>query len=309
MRSLGAEITPAIAPYPTKGLWPRVKNVAWAVRHQGDINHVTGDVHYLAIGLRPDRTILTIHDCYNLERLSGLKRWIMRVFWFDWPIRHAAIVTVISEETKKQLLRFVQVPEGKIVIIPDAISPIYQPSPKPFRSDCPQILHVGTMRNKNLPRLIQAVQGLKCSLKIIGVLENAHRLQLQESGISYDAKANLTEREMYQAYCDADLVSFASTYEGFGMPIIEAQWVERPVVTSNCSSMPEVAGEGACFVNPFDVDSIRQGLQQVIDDAAYRASLVEHGRKNRVRFSLVEVARAYVSLYEQLSDRQRASIR
>jgi glycosyltransferase involved in cell wall biosynthesis len=84
------------------------------------------------------------------------------------------------------------------------------------------------------------------------------------------------------------------------MPIIEAQWVERPVVTSNCSSMPEVAGDSACLVNPYDVKSIRCGLRRVIEDVAYRESLIERGRKNRERFSLNAVARQYLSLYEQL---------
>ena len=131
-------------PYQSKGFWLRVASIVWANRHQGDINHITGDVHYLTMGLRRDRTVLTIHDCFALERLSGIKHWIMRKFWFDLPVRQATVITVISEETKRQLLRYVAVPEEKIVVIPDAISTIFQPYPKPFNSECPQILHIGT---------------------------------------------------------------------------------------------------------------------------------------------------------------------
>jgi glycosyltransferase involved in cell wall biosynthesis len=221
----------------------------------------------------------------------------MRFFWFDWPMRCATVVTVISEETKRQLLRQVSAPECKIVVVPDAVAPVYQPYPKPFRTECPQILHVGTKPNKNLSRLIQAVRGLTCHVKIIGVLNDAQRRELESSGISYDAEGNLGGAAMYRAYCDADLVSFPSIYEGFGMPIIEAQWVERPVVTSNCSSMPEVAGGAACLVDPFDVGSIRAGIQRVIEDGPYRESLIELGRKNRERFSLAQVARQYAALY------------
>jgi glycosyltransferase involved in cell wall biosynthesis len=300
MREQGCNVAPVVVPYQSKGFWPRVASVLWVNRHQGDINHITGDVHFLAIGLKSDRTILTIHDCWALERLSGIKHWMMRKFWFDLPVRQAAMITVISEETKRQLLHHVRIPANKIVVIPDAVAPIFQPYPKPFCDECPQILHVGTKPNKNLPRLLQAVQGMKCHLRIVGILDDEQRVLLERSGISYDADANLGEAAMYRAYCDADVVSFASTYEGFGMPIIEAQWVERPVVTSNCSSMPEIAGEGACLVDPYSVDSIRQGLGRVIGDANYRTSLIEHGRKNREQFSLAEVARSYISLYEQL---------
>jgi glycosyltransferase involved in cell wall biosynthesis len=265
------------------------------------VNHVTGDIHFLALGLRGERTILTIHDCHTLERLRGVRRWLFKRLWFDLPIRRAAMVTVISHETKRQLIGHLGALPEKIEVIPDAVSPIFRPSPKPFAADCPQILHIGTMPNKNLPRLIQALKGLNCRLKVVGILEDSLRGELDRSGVAYDCESNLGEADMYRVYCEADLLCYASTYEGFGMPIIEAQWVERPVVTSNCSSMPEVAGQGACLVDPFDVDSIREGLLKVISDAAYRASLIEHGRKNRERFSLSEVARRYFALYQRLN--------
>jgi glycosyltransferase involved in cell wall biosynthesis len=306
MCATGLDVVPVVVPFQSKGFWPRAASILWAGRHQGDVNHITGDIHFLAIGLNRKRTILTIHDCLALERLSGIKRWLMRKFWFDLPIRHVALVTVISEETKRQLLRHVNLPDEKIVVIPDAVAPIFQPCPKPFHSECPTILHIGTKPNKNLPRLIEAVKGLKCHLKIIGVLDGEQRRRLDESGVSFDTDANLSEAAMFQAYCQADVVCFASTYEGFGMPIIEAQWVERPVVTSNCSSMPEVAGQGACLVDPFSVESIRQGLARVIGDADYRERILALGRKNRETYSLTEIAKRYIALYERLRRRSPA---
>lgn len=302
MKGLGVGVEARTVPYQSKGFWPRLANTVWAARNQGDVNHITGDIHYLAIGLRKERTILTIHDCYQLERLTGIKRWLMRVFWFDLPMRRSAVVTVISEEAKRQILRYVRMPAERITVVPDAVAPIFRPYPKRFNSDCPQILQIGTKPNKNVPRLIEALREVNCHLKIIGVLDREQLQLLDRSGISYDADENLGEAAMYRAYCDADVVSFASTYEGFGMPIIEAQWVERPVVTSNCSSMPEVAGGAACLVDPFDAMSIRRGLQRVIDDEQYRTSLIERGRQNRERFSLQAVSRRYLAIYEQVAN-------
>jgi glycosyltransferase involved in cell wall biosynthesis len=301
MKDLGHEVAAAIAPYPSKGFWGRAGNIWWAWHSQCEVNHITGDVQYLALVLPKKRTVLTVLDCYGLERLRGVKRWLLRVIWYDLPIRRSAIVTVISHETKRQLLRHVQVPEGKVVVVPVAVSRKYQPCPRVFCVECPTILQVGTAKNKNLTRLIDAIRGMQCRLKIIGDLDDQTTRQLKEAKISYESAVNLSEAEMYQAYCDADLVSFVSTYEGFGMPIVEAQWVERPVVTSNCSSMPEVAGEGACLVDPFDVGSIREGIQRVIRDTAFRQHLVEQGRGNRERFSLEEIAKQYLSLYERLA--------
>ena len=300
MRDGDCEVVPAVLPFHSKGVLRRLANIMWAARNEGDVNHITGDVHFLALGLRGKRTILTIHDCHALERLRGVRRWLLKLFWFELPIRRAAVVTVISEETKRQLLRHVRVPEDKVVVIPDVAAPIYRPFPRPLNTQSPRILHIGTKENKNLPRLIEALRGISCRLHIIGPLNDSLRRQLDLSGIAYEAEAGLSEADMYRVYCEADIVTLVSTYEGFGMPIIEAQWVERPVVTSNRSSMPEVAGQGACLVDPFDVNSIRQGLLRVISDAAYCDRLVELGRSNRERFSVSDVAIRYVSLYQRL---------
>jgi glycosyltransferase involved in cell wall biosynthesis len=290
-----------VVPYVSKGIWRRIGNIVWAGRHRGDVNHITGDVHYLALGLPRHRTILTIHDCHSLERLGGFKRWLLRLFWYDLPIRRSAVVTVISKETKRQLLRHVRVPDAKIEVIPNAISRIFQPCPKPFSADCPRILQIGTRPNKNLPRLIQALADLKCRLRIVGELDELLRGQLERSGVAYESVSNLDEAAMFREYCESDIVSFVSTYEGFGLPIIEAQYVERPVITSNCSSMPEVAGQGACLVDPFDVNAIRAGFERIIGDAAYRDHIVREGRENRGRFELTAVADQYLALYRRVA--------
>jgi glycosyltransferase involved in cell wall biosynthesis len=86
------------------------------------------------------------------------------------------------------------------------------------------------------------------------------------------------------------------------MPILEAQTVGRPVVTSNISSMPEVAGSAACLVDPYSVESIRAGVLRVIEDAEYRANLISAGFENTQRFKAETVARAYAELYAELTD-------
>jgi glycosyltransferase involved in cell wall biosynthesis len=86
------------------------------------------------------------------------------------------------------------------------------------------------------------------------------------------------------------------------MPILEAQTVGRPVVTSNLSSMPEVAGTAACLVDPLSVASIREGVQRVIQDAPYREGLIAAGFENVKRFQAETVARAYGEVYEGMKN-------
>lgn len=294
-------------PWQSNGLVPRIKNVRWASRHQADINHITGDVHFVALGIDKRRTILTIHDLDFLQRSRGLKRRLLKLFWFTLPLRRVARVTVISEETRRQLLSECSIPAGLVTVIPNAVSPLYTSSPPNTGDGDPRILQIGTKHNKNLPRLIEALDGIRCRLDIVGRTTDHQRMMLSRHGIQYQESSNLSDTEMLAAYQNADLVSLVSTVEGFGMPIIEAQWVERPVVTSNCSSMPEVAGDAACLVDPYDVSSIRAGIKRVLDDSAYRDNLVQRGRSNRERFSIDSVAKQYLTLYEQVyAEAQRA---
>ena len=97
-----------------------------------------------------------------------------------------------------------------------------------------------------------------------------------------------------------DLLVFVSTYEGFGLPILEAQATGRPVITSNVLSMPEVAGDSACLVDPFDVSSIRKGILKVINDPAYREKLIKRGFENVKRFQPDKIAEQYADIYRGL---------
>ena len=84
------------------------------------------------------------------------------------------------------------------------------------------------------------------------------------------------------------------------MPIVEANVVGRPVVTSDISSMPEVAGNAACLVDPFDSASIRSGIRRVIKDVDYRSKLIANGRVNAERFDANNIAEQYLAIYKEM---------
>lgn len=300
LRRHGCQVEKQVMPWPSSGILNRIRSMLWARRHQSEVNHITGDVHFLALLLDTNRTILTIHDLEMVSRATGIKRRLLKLFWFTLPLKKVQWVTVISEATRTALLAECRFPADRVVVIPNAVRTDFQPSPPKPLGERPTILQIGVKTQKNLLRLIESLSGLAVHLHIIGRLLPEQREALSRYSIDYRNSVDLTDEQIYQAYCDADLVTLVSTEEGFGMPILEAQWVERPVVTSNCSSMPEVAGQGACLVDPFDVSSIRQGVCRVLNDAAYRDDLVEQGRKNRQRFTVDAVAEQYLNLYRMI---------
>lgn len=277
-----------------------IKNLLSFKRPESDIYHITGHSHYIALRLPSNRTVLTVHDLFFMNNRTGIRRWFLKKLYLDWPLKRARYVTAISEATKVEIAKYLPDVAERIVVIENPLDPQFEFSPKEFSFEKPEILQLGTVVNKNVPRLIRALSGLSCRLTLVGKVDEEISSALDESDIEYRTIDRLADDELIDAYKNADIVSFCSTYEGFGLPIIEAQAVGRVVVTSNLSPMKEVAGDGAELVDPFDEASIRAGFDRVIADSSRRNDLIEKGRSNVARFSAKHAAEAYSAIYEQV---------
>ncbi len=264
--------------------------------------HVTGDVHYAVLALPPSRTVLTIHDCIPLERFrhSPLRYAFFWLFWYYLPIRRAGVVTTISEKTYQDLRRYVGRIADKIVVVPNAVNPAFRPQSRPFSTEKPVLLQIGTAPHKNVARLLDALRDIPCTLLLLGSLTPALRDRLRQSGIDYESYQHLDLVDVVALYIRADVVTFASTYEGFGMPIAEANRVGRVVLTSAISPLHDVAGGAAHLVDPTDTEAIRQGIRQLIRDDVYRQQLIDAGYRNARRFAPETIASCYWEQYQRL---------
>lgn len=288
--------------YFSNGIVDRLK-AAREVRQLGaDLYHVTGDIHFVTLALPGQKTILTIHDCGFMNDHRGLMRRFIWLFWLKWPVDHCRAITSVSEATKADIIKWTGCNPDKIQVIPTIIATHFRRVERAFHVNKPTILHIGLAPNKNFERHVQALEGVNCHLRIIGKLEERHHKLLSAAKIDFSAVYNISEEQMQEEYANADLLLFCSTLEGFGMPILEAQTVGRPVITSNCSSMPEVAGDSACLVDPYSVDSIRSGILKVIHDGNYRQNLIQRGFVNILRFSKETVAGEYLRVYNRVID-------
>ena len=324
------EVVSFPAPEASAGILPRWRNVRNAARQKADVHHIVGDSHYLAFGLPPDRTVLTIHDCGALDRLSGWKRALLKYFWFTGPMRRAAVVTTISEASKAELRKWVGPLADKVVVVPDCVFEEFAYDPKPFNEECPVILQVGTKWNKNVERVMEAVRETGCRLEIVGKLEKASHgstrintdvFRTEDLGAKScsDRQSSsapeppgvrelgrLTDQELVEAYRRCDMVVFASLYEGFGLPILEAQAIGRPVITSNFGAMREAAGEGALLVDPYSVDDIRAAILRIKNEPTLREEIVRKGRENMERYRANTVAARYAELYRQVATAEQS---
>ncbi len=308
------EVRSCPAPEASAGILPRWRNVRHAARQKADVHHIVGDSHYLAFGLPGEKTVLTIHDCAALNRLTGYRRALLKYFWFTGPMRRAAVVTTISEASKDELRKWVGPLAEKVVVVPDCVFEEFAYDPKPFNEECPVVLQVGTKWNKNVERVMEAVRGTGCRLEIVGTMakdRETKRLIDEKTNGPRDQRpevkelGRLTDEELVEAYRRSDMVVFASLYEGFGLPILEAQAMGRPVITSNFGAMREAAGDGALLVDPYSVEEIRAAIMRIKNEPGLREELVRKGRENAEKFRADAIALKYAQIYRALATADR----
>ena len=288
------------AEYHSKGFLKRIFITIQAAFNQGDINHITGDIHFVALFLKKRKTILTVHDIGSVLNKRGLKYKVLRFFWFTMPFACVKYITVISEFTKFEILKNFKINPEKIIVIPDCVSPEIKYSEIPFNQEIPNILQIGTKQNKNLDNLIPALNEIPCKLTIVGKLNDIQTALLKHHQIKYENKYDLAYEEIINLYKRSDLVTFVSTYEGFGVPILEAQATGRPLITSDLSPMKDVAGEGALLVDPYNVKAIRYAITKIIEDKDFREKIIKKGSENVKKYSAKSVANQYYNLYKQI---------
>ncbi len=269
---------------------------------KADVYHVTGDVHYVVMFLPWHKTLLTIHDLYHLLfSLRGRKRLVYKWIWFSIPIFLLDRITVISDTTANDLISHFRIPPHKVIRIENCYSPLLQFSSKNFDEQFPRILQVGTKDNKNVPRVIRALRGIPCQFTIIGYLNDQLIAELNRNNIIYRNLVDVSQEDIVMEYENADLVTFVSLAEGFGVPILEAQATGKPLITSNLEPMATVAGAGACLADPTNIASIRHCILKLIHNQPFRYQVVSQGLKNVLRYSPKVSAMMYLNLYMEIS--------
>ena len=273
-----------------------------------DILHITGDIHFAALAWpkwrrnRP-QVVLTIHDIGFIHDHTGWKRWLMKKIWITWSLRCVDQLITVSEATKEAVLKEASwFDPQKITVIPTVVPQHFQPRKAEPNNRKPIALHIGVAENKNLCRHAEALRSLDIHLRIIGEPSDADHSMLKQLGVEYSTQSKLTDAEMQEAYATSDLLLFASTLEGFGMPILEAQMVGLPVITSHIAPMNEVAGDGALLCDPRDCNAIRGCIERVTSDAQLREKLIQKGTANCRRFSPEESARMMHQLYKEMQN-------
>ncbi|WP_435151306.1 glycosyltransferase [Candidatus Pelagibacter bacterium nBUS_44] len=282
-------------PFVSKGFFTRVCSTIWCFFNQNEINHVSGDINFVNFLLKKEKTILTILDLYSLNRLKGLKRRIYKLFWLDLPLKRCSKIITISQKIKREIISNFKVESKKIEVISCSISSTFKRKNKKLNFKELNILFIGTGENKNLERSIKALKKLKIKLIIIGEIKLKYLDLLKKNKINYLNYVNQTQKQIFRHYINSDILLFPSEYEGFGIPILEAQAVGRLVVTSN--NLKDISGKGAIYINPLSITDIRRKIINIQKKRYKVKKIIKIGFKNLDRYKLKDIKKKYLKVY------------
>lgn len=285
----------------------KVVNVFCVSFGKYDIIHQTWSAHY---GNRfcKGRLVTTIHDMIHELYLPELKHEIENK---KRAIFDSDMIIAISESTKRDILSFYpEIPESKIEVVYHGTNHLPTPQ-KPNGFVLPEhyILFVGQRKfYKNgdvaflcMEKLLQKYTDLKMIFVGGGTFSDDEVTRMRNLGI-YDAvsQVNVSDSELAYLYQNACCLIYPSLYEGFGFPILEAFDNNCPVICSNTSSMPEVAGEAALLVDPENADEICSCVSRIMNEPSTRERLIEKGRERVKMFTWEETARKTKKVYEKM---------
>jgi glycosyltransferase involved in cell wall biosynthesis len=267
--------------------------------------------HYVRPIFCPIPSVVTIHDCIHLlfpEYLPNEMAWRYAHFMMGQAVRRSALVFTVSQASRNDILRFYPWADpDKVQVVHNAIDADLLEDPGPEEMERVReryqirgrfVLFVGNVKpHKNLERLVAAFARLRHEpghedLKLLLIGDDVSRYgslrrSVEAAGVRQEVRffGFVPHRTLAALYRMASVFAFPSLYEGFGLPPLEAMACGTPVVTSRLSSLPEVVGDAAILIDPYDVGAITDGLRAALDDGPLRALLIEKGYARASTFS------------------------
>lgn len=271
------------------------------------------------------KTVLTVHDMVHEYYPETVEEVNLNYYRTEFPaaVARADLLIAVSKETKRDILKFLPVPEAKVKVIYNGVDERFRPVSDPAlraavadRYRLPErfILMVGSIQpRKNIDGVLLAMaslvkngssfpwklvlaggggwknEGLAGRIRDLGLTDRVH------------FTGYVADEDLPVLYSLADLFVFPSLYEGFGLPVVEAMACGVPVVTSDSSCLPEVAGDAAVLVNPHDIEDIANGMQRLLEDLELRARCVRLGIERARLFSWKTAAQQTLQAFHELA--------
>ena len=296
-RSMDIELI--ILPYSSQRVFDIIKNILFIKTIKAPVFHFISTEAYLLPFVK-GKKIITYHDLGTINNSRNKLYRFVRRSLFIYPSKYYADdITFISNQSLIEYKNFVKTKRT------DNFHVIYNPYDERLKPTSSKknnkftILHIGTAERKNLVSTIKACAGLDIKLIIIGKLNQNQKEALNECQTDYENLYDISYEEIIKFYGCCDIVSFPSSYEGFGLPIIEANVMKKPIFAGDIPILHEVANDSALFVNPNNINEVRNVIKQLMENEALRNDLISKGTINAKRFEQKIIIKQYEELYNE----------
>jgi glycosyltransferase involved in cell wall biosynthesis len=268
--------------------------------------------------------VVTVHDLVPFDHPESLNWRFAAWYRFLMPrlVKRVKHVIAVSEFTKKRLMQEFNLSEERITVIWNGVDARFQPAARHHASEAIAKLGIPSQRyvvalgslepRKNLKRLLQAWEKIVTNLPddVWLVLAGAKGKKIIFDDVSFEPlpprvylAGYVDDQLLPSLYAGAIAAPYVSFYEGFGLPTVEAMACGTPVLTSNCSALPEVVGDAALTTDPYNTDAIAQALQQLLQDENLRKNLRARGLERAAHFNWQQAAEQTLSVLKMAATR------
>lgn len=301
----------------SKGYMARQRLMGSDAQNAGaDIFHGLSGELPLKWNRSPIKKVVTIHDLIFMhfpQYYSFIDRMI-HLWKFKKAAKTADVIIAISEQTKKDIIHYLKVPESKVKVVYQTCHAAFkQQQEKDFldlvksKYHLPErfILNVGTIEaRKNLGRVIQSLEGTGIPLVVVGsrkkkYAETIDKL-IRKTGVEVYFLHGVDMQELAAVYTLANIFIYPSLFEGFGIPLIEAMYCGTPVITSNTSCLPEVGGAHSLYVDPLSIEDLRSKIRYLWTNESERIRRAEKSKDYVQKFNEKDIAEHMMKVYKDL---------
>ncbi len=257
------------------------------------------------------KLVVTIHDVAFITHPKSFSTFFRIYYKLIMPIiiKRANKIITISHFSKQEIVKYYPDAKNKIEVIHLGLDEKYRIIQKTQKEN--QILYVGSLNErKNFKAVLKAFYRMQinCKLLVVGNFSSNFVLDDESLSLIKEAKkndnivfkSNVTDEELVDIYNASKLFLFPSFYEGFGFPPLEAMACGTPVITSNVSSMPEVCGDAALYVDPHNIDDITSKIELLLSDEALQHSMIEKGLLHVKQFRWEKAAKEHLKILQSV---------
>lgn len=303
-------------------LWRGWKLSSVLERDRIDIYHGLSNELPFGINAFSGRKVVTIHDLIFLKYPNLYKPADRAIYTakFRYSAKLADSIIAISEQTKRDIVEYFNTDPTKIEVIYQDCAPVFYQQDLSMAAkleierkyDLPDeyILYVGTIEErKNLLSILKAMDAYQITLPLVVVGKPTF---YKKEVIDFIVKKRMNhisfidyaqQEDLPEIYKKANVFLYPSSYEGFGIPVLEALNSGTPVITSRGSCLQETGGDAALYADPLNIQELGAGIKQVLEDAALRSSMIEKGKKHALNFRPEITTRKLFKLYEKLMEK------